>query len=103
MGVKYNPKRDRHIDAARAAVSKIGADTLPPEILFGGASNDDLDLYSPDMLALTAAHARQELARWDGGKPQVSVESVPGVAPGGRRAARGCDPDTAAVRLPRRW
>lgn len=83
MGVKYNPKRDRHIDAARAAVSKIGVETLPPEILFGGASNDDLDLYSPDMLALTAAHARKELARWDGGKPQVSVEAVPGVAPGG--------------------
>jgi len=83
MGVKYNPKRDRHIDAARAAVSKIGVDTLPPEILFGGASNDDLDLYSPDMLALTAAYARAELARWDGGKPQVSVETVPGVAPGG--------------------
>ncbi|MCA1493317.1 NAD-glutamate dehydrogenase [Ensifer sp. NBAIM29] len=83
MGVKYNPKRDRHIDAARAAVGKIGVDTLPPEILFGGASNDDLDLYSPDMLALTAAHARKELARWDGGKPQVSVETVPGVAPGG--------------------
>ncbi|TCN31790.1 NAD-glutamate dehydrogenase [Sinorhizobium americanum] len=83
MGVKHNPKRDRHIDAARAAVTKIGADTLPPEILFSGASNDDLDLYSPDMLALTAAHARKELARWDGGKPQVSVETVPGVAPGG--------------------
>ncbi|MEY9771325.1 glutamate dehydrogenase [Sinorhizobium fredii] len=83
MGVKHNPKRDRHIDAARAAVTKIGTETLPPEILFGGASNDDLDLYSPDMLALTAAHARQELARWDGGKPQVSVETVPGIAPGG--------------------
>ncbi|MEY9831894.1 hypothetical protein ABIA25_003709 [Sinorhizobium fredii] len=55
MGVKHNPKRDRHIDAARAAVTKIGTETLPPEILFGGASNDDLDLYSPDMLALTAA------------------------------------------------
>ncbi|MBB4186706.1 glutamate dehydrogenase [Sinorhizobium terangae] len=83
MGVKYNPKRDRHIDAAKAAAEKIGADALAPEILFGGASNDDLDLYTADMLALTAAHARKELARWDGGKPQVSVEAVPGVAPGG--------------------
>ncbi|MDK1375988.1 MULTISPECIES: NAD-glutamate dehydrogenase [unclassified Sinorhizobium] len=83
MGVKYNPKRDRHIDAAKAAASKIGAEALAPEILFGGASNDDLDLYTADMLALTAAHARKELARWDGGKPQVSVETVPGVAPGG--------------------
>ncbi|MDK1491055.1 NAD-glutamate dehydrogenase [Sinorhizobium sp. 7-81] len=83
MGVKYNPKRDRHIDAAKAAAEKIGAEALAPEILFGGASNDDLDLYTADMLALTAAHARNELARWDGGKPQVSVETVPGVAPGG--------------------
>ncbi|THK38750.1 NAD-glutamate dehydrogenase [Ensifer sp. MPMI2T] len=83
MGVKYNPKRDRHIDAAKAAAEKIGAEALAPEILFGGASNDDLDLYTADMLALTAAHARKELARWDGGKPQVSVETVPGVAPGG--------------------
>jgi glutamate dehydrogenase len=83
MGVKYNPKRDRHIDAARAAVTKIGAETLPPEILFGGASNDDLDFYTPEMLALTAAHARDELARWDGGKPRVSVETIQGVEPGG--------------------
>jgi glutamate dehydrogenase len=83
MGVKHNPKRDRHIDAARAAGSRFGAETLPPEILFGGASNDDLDRYTPEMLALTAAHARSELARWDGGKPQVSVETVAGVAPGG--------------------
>lgn len=83
MGVKYNPKRDRHIDAARAAGSRFGAETLPPEILFGGASNDDLDRYTPEMLALTAAHARSELARWDGGKPRVSVETVAGVAPGG--------------------
>lgn len=83
MGVKHNPKRDRHIDAARAAGSRFGAETLPPEILFGGASNDDLDRYTPEMLALTAAHARGELARWDGGKPQVSVETVAGVAPGG--------------------
>lgn len=83
MGVKYNPKRDRHIDAAKAAAIKLGVDGLAPEILFGGASNDDLDLYSADMLALIAAHAHRELARWDGGKPQVSVESVAGVAPGG--------------------
>lgn len=83
MGVKYNPKRDRHIDAAKAAAIKLGVDGLAPEILFGGASNDDLDLYSADMLALIAAHAHRELTRWDGGKPQVSVESVEGVAPGG--------------------
>ncbi len=57
MGVKHNPKRDRHIDAARAAGSRFGAETLPPEVLFGGASNDDLDRYTPEMLALTAAHA----------------------------------------------
>lgn len=83
MGVKYNPKRDRHIDAAKAAAIKLGVEALAPEILFGGASNDDLDLYSADMLALTAAHAARELARWDGGKPQVSVEAVAGIAPGG--------------------
>ncbi len=36
MGVKYNPKRDRHIDAAKAAAIKLGVDGLAPEILFGG-------------------------------------------------------------------
>ena len=43
MGVKHNPKRDRHIEAATAAASTLNRDVLAPEILFRRARNDDLD------------------------------------------------------------
>ena len=83
MGTKYNPKRDRHFDAVSEAGKSLGVTMRSPEILFRRASHDDLDQYTPEMLALTAAHALKELGRDENHRPIVSVESVDGIAPNG--------------------
>ncbi|MCF3642390.1 NAD-glutamate dehydrogenase [Rhizobium sp. TRM95111] len=83
MGARSNVRRDRHIEAATAAAKAGNRTVIDPKILFGRASNDDLDLYTPEMLALTAAHAQQEIAAWDGEAPRVTVTDIAGLAPGG--------------------
>ena len=86
MPTSTSGKRDKRIDSARK-IAAAGGDTLDPEILFRDASQDDLEHYSPEMIALTAAHAQAEIARWDGGKPRVSIQALPGVEPAGARVS----------------
>ena len=83
MGTKYNPKKDRHFEAVSDAGKTLGLKMLAPEILFRRASHDDLDAYTPDMLALTAAHALAAINRTESERPVISVETVEGIAPGG--------------------
>ena len=64
MATSMSGKRDKRIDSARKIAAEGGA-TLDPEILFKRASKDDLERYTPEMLALTAAHAQREIARAD--------------------------------------
>ena len=54
MPTSMSGKRDKRIDSARKIAAAGGA-TLDPEILLKRASKDDLEQYSPEMLALTAA------------------------------------------------
>ena len=51
MGARTNVKREKHIEAAKAAAAALGAKTLNPDILFGRASKDDLEHYTGPMLA----------------------------------------------------
>ncbi|QYA13610.1 NAD-glutamate dehydrogenase [Rhizobium sp. AB2/73] len=83
MAPKTNPKREKQIEAARKIAAATGKAHLDPEILFGRASNDDMELYSPEMLALAAAHAAKELAAWSGTSPRVNIEQVAGIEPDG--------------------
>jgi glutamate dehydrogenase len=83
MGAKYNPKRDRHFEVVSEAGKALGLTMLSPEILFRRASHDDLDQYTPEMLALTAAHALKEVRRSENHRPIISVESVDGITPNG--------------------
>ncbi|MDK4713719.1 NAD-glutamate dehydrogenase [Rhizobium sp. CNPSo 4039] len=83
MAPKTNPKREKQIEAARKIAAAAGEAHLDPEILFGRASNDDMELYSPEMLALAATHAAKELAAWSGTSPRVSIEQVAGIEPDG--------------------
>ncbi|MEK1929141.1 MAG: NAD-glutamate dehydrogenase, partial [Pararhizobium sp.] len=76
MGAKYNPKRDRHFEVVGEAGKALGLTMLSPEILFRRASHDDLDQYTPEMLALTAAHALKEVSRSESDRPIITVESV---------------------------
>ena len=74
---KINPKREKQIEAARKLCA--GEVFLDPEILFGRASSDDLEQYTPEMLALSAVHAARQLAAWNGAAPHVSIETIPGI------------------------
>ena len=83
MATSMGGKRDKRIDSARKIAEAAGDRSLDPEILFKRASKDDLEAYTPEMMALVAAHARNEIRAWDGGKPRVSIDTLPGVTPGG--------------------
>ncbi|NTG88325.1 NAD-glutamate dehydrogenase [Rhizobium rhizogenes] len=83
MASRTNPKREKQIEAARKIAAATGEPHLDPEILFGRASNDDMERYSPEMLALAAVHAAKELAAWSGTSPRVSIEQVTDIDPDG--------------------
>ncbi|MDX3928386.1 MAG: NAD-glutamate dehydrogenase [Shinella sp.] len=83
MGTRSNVRREKYIEAATTTAKALRTDCIRPEILFGRASNDDLELYSADMLATVAAHAYSEIKAWDGSTPRVTVTSLEGVAPQG--------------------
>ncbi len=84
MGARTNVKREKHIEAAKAAAAALGAKTLNPDILFGRASKDDLEHYSGEMLAVAAAHAMAEIEAWDGTEPRVTVTTLADVRPQGQ-------------------
>ena len=76
MAARNNPKREKQIESARKIAKATGEAHLDPEILFGRASNDDLELYTPEMLALSAVHSAKELAAWSGKAPRVSIDTI---------------------------
>ena len=84
MGARTNVKREKHIEAAKAAAAALGARTLNPDILFGRASKDDIEHYTGEMLAAAAAHAMAEIEAFDGSEPRVTVTTLPEVAPQGQ-------------------
>ncbi|MDB5523270.1 MAG: NAD-glutamate dehydrogenase [Rhizobium sp.] len=83
MARKPDPKRHKQFDSARDVAAATGKRYLDPAILFERASDDDLKLYTPEMLAHSAIHSAGELVRWDGKAPRVSIEPIANVEPGG--------------------
>jgi glutamate dehydrogenase len=80
---KNSPKRSKQMDGARSFASKAGKDFLDPAILFGRASDDDLASYTPEMLAITAAHAAARVKAWNRIHADITVTQIPGVEPDG--------------------
>ena len=80
---KNSPKRSKQMDGARSFASKAGNDFLDPAILFGRASDDDLSIYSPEMLGIAAGHAANRLKTWDRIRADITVTQIPGVEPAG--------------------
>ncbi|WP_117194590.1 NAD-glutamate dehydrogenase [Rhizobium terrae] len=83
MAARQNPKREKQIENARKIAAEGKGPHLDPLILFGRASNDDLENYTPAMLALSARHAGERLQAWTRIKADVTVEPVAGVEPDG--------------------
>ncbi|QPB19602.1 NAD-glutamate dehydrogenase [Rhizobium sp. 007] len=83
MAAKNHPRREKLIESAKKIAAAAKEPHLDPEILFGRASGDDLDRYTPEMLALSAVHSAKELAGWDGKVPRVTIETLADVEPDG--------------------
>ncbi len=76
MATSRQTRRDKQLDAARKIAVAIGEPFLDPAILFSGASPDDLDGYSAEMLAIASIHAAAEIAAWDRNSPRVSLVTL---------------------------
>ncbi|MFB9953375.1 NAD-glutamate dehydrogenase [Rhizobium puerariae] len=83
MAARQNPKREKQIESARKITDESKGPHLDPSILFSRASSDDLESYTPAMLALSASHAAERLNAWTRVRADITVETVPGVAPNG--------------------
>ncbi|MFK0334151.1 NAD-glutamate dehydrogenase [Rhizobium sp. NPDC090275] len=83
MAARNNPKREKQIESANKIATAMGEHYLAPDILFGRASGDDLESYTPEMLAISAVHCAAELAAWTGNAPRVTITSLDNVEPDG--------------------
>ncbi|RWX74552.1 NAD-glutamate dehydrogenase [Neorhizobium lilium] len=83
MAARQHPKREKQIDKARKLAAGLDGPPLDPFILFGWASGDDLENYTPDMLARAARHAGGRLKAWTRIRADITIDTVTGVEPQG--------------------
>ena len=76
-------RREQQFDSARLIAEANGEAFVDPGILFGRASNDDLEIYTPEMLAFSSVRAAADLAAWDGSAPRIVIETIEDVTPTG--------------------
>jgi glutamate dehydrogenase len=81
MGYRNNPKREKQFEKARTLATASAKPFVDPSVLFGRASSDDIDHYTPEMLAESAIHTRAELSQWNGKDPYIGISEVVGIAP----------------------
>ncbi|WP_288428879.1 NAD-glutamate dehydrogenase [uncultured Agrobacterium sp.] len=81
MGYRNNPKRDKQLEKAKKLAEATDKPFLDPNTLFSRASIDDIEYYSPEMLAAASMHALKELSRWKVDTPFIGISQVEGVAP----------------------
>lgn len=81
MGYRNNPKRDKQLEKAKKLAEATGKPFLDPNTLFSRASTDDIEYYSPEMLALAASHTLSELSQWKADRPYIGIAQVDGIAP----------------------
>ncbi len=80
MAAGSDPKRNRRISQVEQTAGRMGQPFLDPHALFDRASKDDLARYTPEMLALAAIHAKEELQGWDRKSARVTVRTREGIA-----------------------
>lgn len=83
MGRTGVSKRDELLENAGRKAGEQGGAFVSPAIIFGRASNDDLDRYDATMLARSAARAAADIAAWDRQTPHIRIETLEGVSPNG--------------------
>ena len=80
-------KRDQQWEKTRQIALASGKPFIEPALLFGRASNDDINNYTPEMLALSAIRAAADLTAWDREGPRISIAAIPGVDHSGNPAS----------------
>ena len=83
MVANRKSRREQQIIAAGKIAVAIGEEFVGPALLFKRASNDDLEHYTPEMLALSAVRAASDVSDWDGETALVRIETIADVAPNG--------------------
>ncbi len=81
MGYRNNPKRDKQLEKSRKLAEASGKPFIDPMIVYGRASADDIQYYSPEMLSIASQHTAEELLRWKKDAPYIGVCQVDGVSP----------------------
>ena len=81
MGRTGITKRDELLEKAAETARSLGGEFLAPAVIFGRASNDDIDRYDASMLARSAARAAGDIAGWDRQTPHIRIEAIDGVSP----------------------
>jgi glutamate dehydrogenase len=76
-------KREQLFDVARSALKEQSITAIEPVVLFGRASDDDLQRYEPTMLADAAKRAYEDLQSFDGKTAKVTIETMPDLVIGG--------------------
>ncbi len=79
MVASRKSRRDHNWELTQKRLEELGKPFIDPDILFGRASSDDLDLYTQDMLAFSAQRAAEDVAGWNGHDPNITIRPVPGV------------------------
>lgn len=76
-------KRDQLFDATRSLLGDNSSIALDPTVLFGRASDDDLQRYEPAVLAQAAKRALADLQGFDGETARVTIETMEDITLGG--------------------
>lgn len=83
MATARKTKREQQLQAACKIAEAIDTAFIDPTTLFGRASHDDLERYTPEMLALSSIRAAADLTAWNGETASVRIEPAADVEPGG--------------------
>ncbi|MGC4409116.1 NAD-glutamate dehydrogenase [Rhizobium rosettiformans] len=83
MGRTGFSKRDELLENAEQMARETGDAHVSLKVIFGRASNDDLDRYDASMLARSASRAANDIAAWDRTTPHISIDTIEGVSPNG--------------------
>ncbi|EMS36686.1 NAD-glutamate dehydrogenase [Candidatus Liberibacter americanus] len=76
-------KRDKIIDKINDEIAVLGLPALSPFALFGKASLDDLEKYTPLMLALVAVSSQEIFLKLNHSSEYIDIREIEGVNPSG--------------------
>ncbi|WP_174802512.1 NAD-glutamate dehydrogenase [Martelella limonii] len=83
MESKAEQKRKALMEKAASVAGAGDKAYINPFFMFDRASPEDLERYTPEILAASAVHASSEIAAYRGGDARVTIGPIEGVSPEG--------------------